>query len=93
MDRQTGIFTVSLAIYYTPAFNSITSNVQAFFANQVASANAALINTHIQMRLSIHCIQLIDLREQSSGTAMLSVFKSAKGKLHTVYKNPQRLEI
>ena len=80
LDRQNTVYTVSLAIYYTPAFSATTSNVRGFLSNEVAEANVALTNTRLNLRLRIHCIQLIDLREQSTGSRMLAAFKAARGK-------------
>jgi hypothetical protein len=75
----TTMVTISVMIYYTPAFKASVSDYTTNIKNLVGAANDAYANSGIPLRIKDHCIQELNIRESTGPNQRLQDFTNAKG--------------
>ena len=67
-------------LYFTPAFEDIIPDVEAFVAVVLAETNEGYINSEIPIRVKPFCLEKLEMEEIKDARSMLPAFRSAKGK-------------
>ena len=71
--------TMSINVYYTPQFASVTSDIPGWVAQVMAETNQGYANSKIPLRAEVHCIQQASVNDASSSTQQINEFGSMMG--------------
>jgi hypothetical protein len=75
----TTMVTISVMLYYTPAFRSSVSDPITNIKNLVDAVNNGYANTGIPLRIKDHCIQELNMEEDANANKRLGDFENARG--------------
>jgi hypothetical protein len=71
--------TISVMLYYTPAFRNFVYDPITNIKNLVAAVNNGYANSGIPLRIKDHCIQELNMEEDTNANKRLVDFENARG--------------
>ena len=67
-------------IYFTPDFEALITDVEGYVGVLLAETNEGYFNSKIPVRVSLFCIEKLNIAESWDASLMLDRFGNAKGK-------------
>jgi len=80
-SRQGQMPTYSVKIYYTPEFAAITPDIYDYIQQVIAETNQGYMNSRVNLRVKLHCIEMATLHDSMDGNRLLYDFAVMKGNL------------
>ena len=68
-------------MYFTPEFEEVVPDVEAYIAVVLSETNQGYINSKIPIRMEIFCIEKLELPEDPNPYKMYNAFGRSKGKI------------
>ena len=72
--------TLSVMIYYTPAFEAVENDIEGYVATMMSELNQGYTNTGVDLEAELHCISPINVDDNGASYNVLTRFRAAFSK-------------